>query len=156
LKKMRDAGCTQMVAGVDSGNDEILTLSKKKLTKDAARTGAQLFRDGDAPQLHLNFVIGHPWDTRESIDETVQFARELEERFGAQCGFYLMVPFPGTELWDNAPKYEIEITKDWARFCKLSFMGNPERLSATFDSKHLRAGELTQIYHEIFAQKRRR
>jgi anaerobic magnesium-protoporphyrin IX monomethyl ester cyclase len=154
LKKMREAGCTQIVAGIDSGNDEILALSKKGLTKATARQCAQLFRDGEAPQLHLNFVIGHPWDTLESIQETVDFADELESEFGAQCGFYMMVPFPGTELWDNAPTYEIEIKKDWDKFNKLSFMGNPERLSATFDSKYLRAEELTRIYHAIFQRKR--
>jgi anaerobic magnesium-protoporphyrin IX monomethyl ester cyclase len=154
LKKMRDAGCTQIVAGIDSGNEEILALSKKGLTKADARRGAQLFRDGEAPQLHLNFVIGHPWDTLESIQESVDFADELEQEFGATCGFYMMVPFPGTELWDNAPKYEIEIKKDWERYNKLSFMGNPERLSATFDSKYLRAEELTRIYHAIFRRKR--
>ena len=65
---------------------------------------------------HLNFVIGHPWDTLESIQETVDFADELEAEFGAQCGFYMMVPFPGTEPWDNAPTYEIEIKKDWDKF----------------------------------------
>jgi hypothetical protein len=42
---------------------------------------------------------------------------------------------PGTELWDNAHRYEIEIQKDWEKYCKLCFMGDPERLSATFDSK---------------------
>jgi anaerobic magnesium-protoporphyrin IX monomethyl ester cyclase len=154
LKKMLESGCTQFVAGVDSGNDEILMLSKKSLTKEEARRGAGLFRDGVAPPLHVNFVIGHPWDTLESIQETVAFADELVEEFGAQCGFYMMVPFPGTELWDNAPKYEIEIKKDWERYVKLSFMGNPDRLSATFDSKYLRADDLTRIYHEIFKRKR--
>jgi radical SAM superfamily enzyme YgiQ (UPF0313 family) len=156
LKKMRNAGCTEFVAGVDSGNDEILTLSKKGLSKVTARRGAQLFRDGEAPQLHLNFVIGHPWDTLESIQETVDFADELEREYGATCGFYLMVPFPGTELWDNAPTYEIEINKDWEKYVKLSFMGNPERLSATFDSKYLRASDLTRVYHAIFQRERRR
>ncbi len=156
LKKMRDAGCTQIVAGIDSGNEEILTLSRKGLTKGEARRGAELFRDGEAPQLHLNFVIGHPWDTMESIQQTVDFADELEREFGAQCGFYMMVPFPGTELWDNAPRYEIEINKDWEKYNKLSFMGNPERLSATFNSKYLRAEELTRIYHTIFHRKRHR
>jgi anaerobic magnesium-protoporphyrin IX monomethyl ester cyclase len=155
LEKMRASGCTQIVAGIDSGNDEILALSRKGLTREKARRGAQLFRDGKAPKLHLNFVIGHPWDTRESIRETIDFADELERDFRATCGFYMMVPFPGTELGDNAPKYEIKIKKDWEKYNKLSFMGNPERLSATFDSRHLRAEELTEIYHAIFQRKRR-
>jgi len=154
LKKMLDSGCTQFVAGVDSGNDEVLRLSKKSLTKADARRYAQLFQDGPAPPLHVNFVIGHPWDTLESIQETVEFADELVAEFGAECGFYMMVPFPGTELWNNAPTYEIEITKDWQKYVKLSFMGNPERLSATFSSKYLRAEDITRVYHQIFRRKR--
>lgn len=91
LAKMRAAGCTEITVGVDSGNDEILNLSKKRLTKAEAREGARLFRDGDAPRLHINFVIGHPWDTRESIRETLDFAHELEDEFGARCGYYMKI-----------------------------------------------------------------
>lgn len=156
LGKMRAAGCTEITVGVDSGNNEILELSKKRLTKAAARAGARLFRECDAPKLHINFVIGHPWDTRESIRETLDFAHELEDDFGARCGYYMMVPFPGTELWDNAGAYEIEIDKDWEKYCKLSFTERPDRLQATFDSKYLSAEELTQIYHEIYRRKRPR
>jgi anaerobic magnesium-protoporphyrin IX monomethyl ester cyclase len=155
LRKMRAAGCTEVVVGVDSGNDEILKLSRKSLTKAEARRGAECFKDGAVPKLHVNFVIGHPWDTRESIEETLTFARELERDFGARCGYYLMVPFPGTELWDKAATYEIEITRDWEKYCKLSFTEHPERLSATFDSKYLSADELTRIYHQIYRRKRK-
>jgi len=156
LEKMCDAGCEQIVVGVDSGDDEILALSKKKLTRKSTRRGAALFRDGKAPPLHMNFVIGHPWDTRSTIRETVMFADELQRDFKVTCGFYMMVPFPGTELADNAPRYEIQIKKDWKKYNKLSYMGNPERLSATFDSRHLRAEQLTEIYHAIFERKRDR
>jgi anaerobic magnesium-protoporphyrin IX monomethyl ester cyclase len=156
LEKMKAAGCSEVVVGVDSGNDEILRLSKKRLTKEEARRGAKIFKECSGPKLHINFVIGHPWDTRESIDETLTFARELERDFGARAGFYLMVPFPGTELWDNAKTYGIEIKKDWEKYCKLSFTEKPESLSATFDSKYLKADELTSIYHEIYRRKRKR
>jgi anaerobic magnesium-protoporphyrin IX monomethyl ester cyclase len=155
LEKMQVTGCTEVTVGVDSGNDEILKLSKKSLTKAEARRGAKLFKDGVAPKLHINFVIGHPWDTRESIEETLTFARELEQDFGARCGYYMMVPFPGTELFDNAATYEIEIARDWEKYCKLSFTEHPERMSATFDSKYLSADELTRIYHEIYRRKRK-
>jgi anaerobic magnesium-protoporphyrin IX monomethyl ester cyclase len=154
LRKMKASGCTEVTVGVDSGNDEILRRSKKSLTKAEARRGAQLFHDGVAPKLHVNFVIGHPWDTRETIEETLAFARELEQRFGARCGYYMMVPFPGTELANNAAMYEIEVSKAWEKYCKLSFTEHPERMSATFDSKYLTADELTHIYRSIYRRKR--
>ena len=55
---------------------------------------------------------------------------------------------------DNAATYEIEITRDWEKYCKLSFTEHPERMSATFDSKYLSADELTRIYHDIYRRKR--
>jgi radical SAM superfamily enzyme YgiQ (UPF0313 family) len=153
LEKMRAAGCTEITCGVDSGNDEILQLSRKKLSREKARAGASLFRECNAPRLRLNFVIGHPWDTRESIQETLDFARELETEFGAKCGYYMMMPFPGTDLWDNAASYEIDIEQNWERYCKLSFTERPDRVRATLSTKYLSASELTQIYHDIWRRK---
>jgi len=49
LKKMRDSGGMQVVAGIDSGNDEILSLSKKGLTKAEARRGLSYFGTGKDP-----------------------------------------------------------------------------------------------------------
>jgi len=44
----------------------------------------------------------------------------------------MMVPFPGTELADNAPKYEIQIKKkDWEKYNKLSLMGTYSNGNAT-------------------------
>jgi hypothetical protein len=67
-----------------------------------------------------------------------------------------MVPFPGTDLWNNARTYEIEVSKAWEEYRKLSFTEHPEYLSATFNSKHLTADELTQIYRGIYRRKRNR
>jgi hypothetical protein len=64
-------------------------------------------------------------------------------------------PFPGTDLWNNARTCEIEISKAWEQFCKLSFTEDPERLSTTFDLKHLTADELTSLYRGIYRMKRK-
>jgi hypothetical protein len=83
-EKMRAAGCTQLVAGIDSGNEEILTLSKNGLTKEEARQGARLFRHA----LRRNST-----STSSSGSTQFDFSNELERDFGAKCGFYMMVPF---------------------------------------------------------------
>jgi len=148
LEKMRKTGCTYVNVGAETGNDEILTLLKKGFSKADIRSGAQIFKYVNAPQLYINFIIGHPWDTSETICETVEFAQELEKKFGAKCFFFLMCPFPGTELWEDADKYGIKITKNWETFCKTSFKGNCDRLSANFSTVHLSREELTKLYHK--------
>ncbi|MCX5679682.1 MAG: radical SAM protein [Candidatus Omnitrophica bacterium] len=148
LGKMRKAGCLRFYIGVETGNEKILTLLKKGFSKADVRIGAQLFKSVDAPQLNIDFIIGHPWDTVMTIRETAKFAQDLYKKFGAKCGFFLMTPFPGTELWNNAEGYGLNITKNWEKFCKMSFKGDCDRLSANFDTKYLSREELTRLYHK--------
>lgn len=149
LEKMKRAGCQIVTVGAESGNDEILSLLGKDFSKTDVRSAAQLFHDVKAPQLNLNFIIGHPWDTRDTIGETVGLAKELRRDFGARYKLFLLVPFPGTELWDNAKEYGLTITRDWEKFCKYSFMGNPARMAATFSTRNFSREELTTLYHGL-------
>ncbi|MCM8781587.1 MAG: hypothetical protein NC828_00810, partial [Candidatus Omnitrophica bacterium] len=94
-----------------------------------------------------NFIIGHPWDTIKTIRETMEFAEELKRKYNASYNLFLLIPLPGTELWNNAAKYGLKITKNWDKFCKYSSWGNPYGLTATFDTKYLSREKLTDIYH---------
>src|SRR5262249_35839807 len=99
-------------------------LSKKGFRTDEVRAAARLFRSPHAPELCVNFIVGHPWDTVETIRETVDFANELQREAGARCGFFLMVPFPGSVLWNRAREYGLEIQENWGQFRKITFSGN--------------------------------
>lgn len=149
LAKMRFAGCDLVVLGAESGNDDIL----KKLKKDFLRADiintARIFKETRAPKLLLNFIVGHPWDTDETICETVEFAKELHKRFGTEYKFFLLTPFPGTELWENAQCYGLTIERNWKNFCKYSFMGDASRIQANFGTKNFSREELTRIYHRL-------
>jgi radical SAM superfamily enzyme YgiQ (UPF0313 family) len=46
-------------------------------------------------QVVTNFMIGNAWDTKETIEETISFAKKLNSDY-AYFGF--ATPFPGTEL----------------------------------------------------------
>jgi radical SAM superfamily enzyme YgiQ (UPF0313 family) len=76
LREMRDAGCWRVRLGIESGNDGILKFIRKGITKEEVRNAARW-----AHQLGLQpkgfFMIGHLTDTKETIKETMGFARSL-------------------------------------------------------------------------------
>jgi len=60
-----------------------------------------------------SFIIGLPGETEETLQETIQFAMELDTTWG----FNVLSPFPGTEVREKAAEYGIEIlTNDWSKY----------------------------------------
>jgi radical SAM superfamily enzyme YgiQ (UPF0313 family) len=49
--------------------------------------------------IHGTFILGLPVETRETIEQTINFARELDV-FSLQVS--LAAPYPGTELYEQA------------------------------------------------------
>lgn len=96
LKEMKDAGCRMLIIGYESGNQQILNSIKKGIlieravsfTSDAKRVGIKIFGC---------FMIGLPGETRETIEQTFQFARKLNPDM---VFFQQAVPFPGTEFYE--------------------------------------------------------
>jgi anaerobic magnesium-protoporphyrin IX monomethyl ester cyclase len=91
---MKRAGCWVVGFGVESGNDEHLNAMKKGATAKQARDAVLLCRKHDI-RSHAFFVFGFPWDTRESIQELLKFASDLDPDF---FDFNVAYPLPGTEL----------------------------------------------------------
>ena len=91
---MKQAGCWVIGFGVESGNDLHLEWMKKRATADQAVEAIRLCRQHGV-RSHAFFVFGFPWDTEESIEELVDFARALDPDF---FDFNIAYPLPGTEL----------------------------------------------------------
>jgi len=112
LRRMKEAGCTWMLYGVESGNQQILDIVKKKITLEKIREGVRLGKEAGI-NVMASFIIGLPGETKETLKETDRFAQELE----ASYGFNVLSPFPGTEVREKAEEYGIEIlTNDWSKY----------------------------------------
>ena len=112
LQKLRKAGCTWISYGVESGNQEILDTVKKKITLNMVRKSVKMAKDAGIDVL-LSFILGLPGETKDTMQETVNFAREI----GTHYGFHVLAPFPGTEVREKADEYGLEIlTSDWSKY----------------------------------------
>jgi hopanoid biosynthesis associated radical SAM protein HpnJ len=100
LKAMKDAGCRLMIVGYESGDQQILKNIKKGATLERAR---QFTKDAHKLGLviHGDFILGLPGETRETIKNTIGFAKELDVE---TIQVSVAHAYPGTELYDFAIK----------------------------------------------------
>ena len=91
---MRDAGCFMLSIGGESGNTQILKTIKKGTKPEYIRDTVELLRKVGISSL-VYFLIGLPGETRETIQETVDFAKQINPDY---VEFYPATPYPGTEF----------------------------------------------------------
>jgi hopanoid biosynthesis associated radical SAM protein HpnJ len=98
LKTMRDNGLRLLLVGYESGNQRILHKVKKGMRVEVAR---RFTRDCHelGITIHGTFILGLPGETRETIEETIRFACEINPH---TIQVSLAAPYPGTELHRQA------------------------------------------------------
>ena len=98
LKVMRDNGLRLLLVGYESGNQQILHNIRKGMRVDVARRFTKDCHElGIA--IHGTFILGLPGESRETIEETIRFAREINPH---TIQVSLAAPYPGTELHREA------------------------------------------------------
>ena len=98
LKAMKDAGCRLLIVGYESGDEQILRNIKKGATIEGARRFTK-----DAHNLglviHGDFIVGLPGETRETLRNTIDFAKGLDTE---TIQVSIAHAYPGTEFYDFA------------------------------------------------------
>jgi radical SAM superfamily enzyme YgiQ (UPF0313 family) len=98
LKVMKDNGLRLLLVGYESGNQKILHNIKKGLRVDVAK---QFTKDCHALGIviHGTFILGLPGETKETIEETIRYAKEINPH---TIQVSLAAPYPGTFLYKQA------------------------------------------------------
>jgi len=101
LTKMKRAGLWMISFGLESGNNNILEKSGKKITVDQSRRAVAMAHEiGIRTSGH--FILGLPGETEQTLQETLNLSLELPLDIAQ---FYAAAPFPGTELYKDAKKF---------------------------------------------------
>jgi anaerobic magnesium-protoporphyrin IX monomethyl ester cyclase len=97
LELMRRSGCYYIAFGIESANSAILQNIKKKTDIESISRAIRLARAAGIVTQGF-FIFGLPGETRQSMDETIDFA--LKSGLD-RAQFLLLDVLPGSELWDT-------------------------------------------------------
>lgn len=111
LEKMKKANCMGWKLGIESTDDSVLRTLRK-----GTNHAIQMRTLGKCRELgikcHLNFCIGLPGDTEETVRRTLEFA----EKWGEHYQVSIAAPLPGTELFEQALRNEWVKDVNWDEF----------------------------------------
>jgi hopanoid biosynthesis associated radical SAM protein HpnJ len=160
LKVMHDNGLRLLLVGYESGNQQILINIKKGLRVERARQFAADCRELGIT-VHGTFILGLPGETKETIQETIRFAREVNPH---TIQVSIAAPYPGTELYRQAvekgwlPDDDDGATLVSEQGTQLAALSYPhlqhteilDSVDAFYRRFYFRAGKLAEMSAEMF------
>src|ERR1041384_1749586 len=103
---MREAGCTDMFYGIESGSDKVLKTLKRHY--DAQRV-LDIYRmcisAGIRPRF--SFIFGLPGEDWEAVEDTHRLIERLE---GVSVGVHILTPLPGTDIGTDPESFGIKVS----------------------------------------------
>ncbi|MDD5130871.1 MAG: radical SAM protein [Candidatus Omnitrophica bacterium] len=108
---LKQAGLVNVVFGIESGDEGILKKIRKQISLKQVHTAIRSCESQGIKTL-ASFVIGLPFDTKETLERTIKFALSLNPTLVA---FNPLVPFPGSDIFDENTHSPVDIS-GWSRY----------------------------------------
>ena len=106
-KMMKDAGCSMVMMGVESGSPEILKALNKRITVDEIINAFDVTRRAGLRRCAC-FMIGAPGETPETVQQSIDLARRIRPD---RVSLNVVTPYPGTAFYEQYVDKSIEL--DW-------------------------------------------
>jgi len=124
IQAMKDTGCEDVSLGIESGDPDILKSCGKNTTPEKAEEVLKQLKKVGIDSVEMNFILGLPGETRESLLRTKDFALRMAP-YSSRVNFAILTAFPATDIYDMALREEGGFrlkTKDWRNFGKQAGM----------------------------------
>ena len=150
VKLLKRMGFVSVRFGAETMGPELLKFLKNgpASPEDAQRTVDICHKHG--LNVGASLVFGSPSETERDLDLTFDFLQRNRGKVGIS-GFYLLTPYPGTELWDIAVKKGlVSEDMDWSRL-SLDFL-KPEfdwRRAVYMNADVIPVDRFKQIVHRF-------
>lgn len=112
LKFMRDRGCWHISFGIESGNEDILRRIKKHISLSQAHRVIQWCAELGIRTKGF-YIIGHPGETLETIEQTIQSALDLPLD---DVVVTINTPIPGSPQYAEAKQNGSLDETDWSKY----------------------------------------
>jgi hypothetical protein len=119
VRDMVDSGLKKLFFGLESGSDEMLKRYNKHTTRQLmVDTVAQCVEEG-LHQIAGNFIIGGPFETRKTLDETAEIVDRLMEIAPGQIdtSYFSFLPYPNTPITLDPKRFGMHIYEEYIDCC---------------------------------------
>jgi len=104
VELMKQSGCEGVFLGIESGNNKILKNMNKAVTVEKYLKGSQLLKQCGI-LTYGSFIIGFPGETRETIQDTIEFIQTSGlDFFRAQLWYCV----PNAPIFQKKSQYKIK------------------------------------------------
>jgi radical SAM superfamily enzyme YgiQ (UPF0313 family) len=134
---MSRAGCHQVFIGIESGSETIMKDIGKPIKRERYKRVVDIAHKNDI-EVRASFIIGHPDETEQTMEETLSFAKYLEVDF---FQVNIMTPYPGTILYKQLKEQNLIIHERYERY------GQNELV---FNMKYLKPEQVTKFETRSF------
>ncbi|MFW9770182.1 MAG: B12-binding domain-containing radical SAM protein, partial [Candidatus Thorarchaeota archaeon] len=134
IPKLRRAGLTWILAGVESHSPEVLASFNKKIDPTISKEAIKILKANDV-FAQATLIIGDRSDSHETIRGLRAYINDLDPDIAI---YMILTPFPGTKLYEEAfANGWIEDT-NWAHY---------DMIHAIMPTEHL---TLTEVQEELY------
>ncbi len=112
LTLMKQAGCHQIMYGIESGDPEILKNVNKKIDLEKAYEVVRITQKTGI-NVRAAFMFGNMGETVSSMKKTIRYAKRLKPDFAV---FNITTPFPGSAMFKWADENGYLLTRDWSKY----------------------------------------
>lgn len=133
VRAMKRAGCVEIQIGVESGDERVLKDIPKSPAPERIRQAFALLKE-ERMNTWATFILGHPADTKDTIQNTIKFARLIDPTYSS---FIVLLPFPGSRAFDTYLSGGMIKTQNWDDY---TWHGEP-----VFETPALSAGDLVRL-----------
>src|SRR3989344_4265568 len=136
LKNMKQSGCREVCVGFESASQEILNNIRKGTKVEKIRQFAKDTKKAGV-LVHGCFMLGNMGETKETIKQTIDFAKELDPD---TAQFFPLMLYPGTEAYKWAQQNNFLTSTNWNDWLKLDGTHNTNLSTDKLTAKELVAG----------------
>lgn len=137
LADMKKAGCQEISFGIESANQRVLDFANKGITVKQAQQAIQLTKDSGI-RTRVFLMYGFFEDDKDSASDMLNF---LEGTQPDAARLSLLVPLPGTKLYQNSEEYGIKLPDDYGAYYYAGINGPHTFIDHT---KHLNPAEFRE------------
>lgn len=138
LSVMYQAGLRNINVGIESSDPEILKKSQRLPVSTAYQDEMVAYCHKLGVTVAAFYLIGLEDDTKESILETIKYAKKLNTLVAQ---FAVVTPYPGTKFFEKLEKEAVIFNRNWEDY---------DEYTPVFKHKSLKAEELLKLKEMAF------